>query len=470
MNYSMKMLDVHRCQMQTLLKDTSREQACFLLCGMAYGNDETTILVREVIELAQNDLTVHSHDRLQVSPDAMLRIARRAQELNASVCMVHTHPMSNGEVEFSYADDIGNQKTFEFFGRMIPQFPHTCLVWDGQLQTVSGRVYFSANDWKPISKVEVVNGEKRKVFANGLKKSCNISEVYDRQATLLGKEGQQILSELKVGVVGCGGIGSVVSTLLAHSGVRKFNLYDFDKVSLSNLPRIIGATPKDVGALKVKILERYIRALNANADVEIATFEEAIEAPHLLKQIIELDVLICGTDDTTSRAFLNQLCHQYYIPVLDMGVQFNVDKDGLLVGETGRVNLMLPGTACMCCCGYINPIKLQQEGLTEAQHQQQVKDGYLSGSDVKEPSMMVFNMQVASLGVQRLIEWVTGLNSINPNQYENFRFLGINSEQGTRKVNKRSTHSCPFCACNSVYLGAGNEQKLLMKQRPFKAN
>ena len=468
MNYSMKMLDVHRCQMQTLLKDTSREQACFLLCGVAHGNDETTILVREVIEVAQNDLTVHSYDRLQVSPNAMLRIARRAQELSASVCMVHTHPMSNGEVEFSYADDIGNQKTFEFFGRMVPQLPHTCLVWDSQIQTVSGRVYFSAIDWKPISKVEAVNGEKRKVFASGLKKSCNISETYNRQAILLGKQGQQILSELKVGIVGCGGIGSVVSTLLAHSGVRNFNLYDFDKVSLSNLPRIIGATPKDVGVLKVKVLERYIRALNA--DAEIATFEEAIEAPHLLKQIIELDVLICGTDDTTSRAFLNQLCHQYYIPVLDMGVQFNVDKNGLLVSETGRVNLMLPGTVCMCCCGYINPIKLQQEGVTKEQHQQQVADGYLSGSDVKEPSMMVFNMQVASLGVQRLIEWVTGLNSINPKQYESFRFLGINSEQGTRKVNKRCTQFCPFCAENSVYLGAGDEQKLLVQPRRIVAH
>jgi len=463
MNYSMKMLDVHRCQMQTLLKDTSREQACFLLCGVAHGNDETTILVREVIELERGDLTVHSYDRLQVSPTAMLSIARRAQALKASVCMVHTHPMSNGEVEFSEADDIGNQKTFEFFGRMIPELPHTCLVWDGPLQTFSGRVYFSANDWKPISKVEVVNGEKRKVFGSSLKKSCNISETYNRQAILLGKEGQQILSELKVGIVGCGGIGSLVSVLLAHSGAQKFNLYDFDKVSLSNLPRIIGATPDDVGISKVKVLKGYIKALNAEA--EIATFEEAIETPHLLKQIIELDVLICGTDDTTSRAFLNQICHQYFIPVLDMGVQFNVGKNGLLVGETGRVNLMLPGTVCMCCCGYINPIKLAQEGLSEAQCKQQNADGYLSGSDIKEPSMMLFNMQVASLGVQRLIEWVTGLNSINQNQYESFRFLGINAEQGTRKVNKRSTKSCPFCAEDSVYLGAGDEQKLLVKPR-----
>ncbi|MDO8962323.1 MAG: ThiF family adenylyltransferase [Methylophilus sp.] len=465
MNYGMKMLDVHRCQMQTLLKDTSREQACFLLCGLAYGNDETTILVREVIELARSDLTVHSYDRLQVSPTAMLSIARRAQELQASVCMVHTHPMSNGEVEFSEADDIGNQKTFEFFGRMIPSLPHTCLVWDGPLQTFSGRVYFSANDWKPISNLEVVNGENRKVFGNCLKKPCNISETYNRQAILLGKEGQKILSDLKVGIVGCGGIGSLASALLVHSGVQKFNLYDFDKVRMSNLPRIIGATPNDVGTSKVKILERYIKALNAEA--EVAFFEEAIEAPHLLKQIIDLDVLICGTDDTTSRAFLNQICHQYYTPVLDMGVQFKVDNDGQLVSEIGRANLMLPGTVCMCCCGYINPIKLQQEGLTEAQHQQQVEDGYLSGSDIKEPSMMVFNMQVASLGVQRLIEWVTGLNSINPNQYESFRFLGINSEQGTRKVNKRSVNSCPFCGEKSIYLGVGDNQELMVKPRRF---
>jgi len=470
MNYRMRMLAVHRCQLRNLLSDMSKEQACFLVCSVAQGSDETILLVREVLELSSQDLQIHAPDQLCVAPRAMLRAARRAQALGGSICMVHTHPMCDGLVGFSRADDHGNVRTFEFFQRMLPGQLNSCLVWDGPLQCVSGRVYHSPKNWSPIDGVEVVSGEVRAVHRDGLRGSTQTCEEFDRQARLLGAAGQEKLSGLRLGFVGCGGVGSVAATLSVHAGVRKFTLIDFDTVDKTNLPRIIGSSPKDVqtNALKTDVLERYIKHHAPDATVEI--FNAPVEAPELLPHLCGLDAVICGTDDTTSRAFLNQICHQYYIPILDMGVQFGADPtSGLLVKEIGRAHLMLPGDACMCCCGHIDPLRLEFEGLSTIDQQRRRKEGYVVGSDVPEPSMMVFNMQVSAVGLQRLISWVTGLNRHDANSYDSFRFLGLTAEAGIKPIRKRSNPQCPMCGNEAQLLGIGSLSPMLVAPRPSQA-
>jgi molybdopterin/thiamine biosynthesis adenylyltransferase len=43
-------------------------------------------------------------------------------------------------------------------------------------------------------------------------------EIYDRQIRVFGKEGQQELRKLTVGIVGTGGIGSMVFVLIVWLG------------------------------------------------------------------------------------------------------------------------------------------------------------------------------------------------------------------------------------------------------------
>lgn len=468
MDYRMRMLTAHRCQLRDLLSDTSREQACFLMCSVAHGSDETILLVREVVPLDRADLSIHAPDQLSVAPAAMLRVARRAQQLGASACMVHSHPMCDGMVEFSSADDYGNLRTFEFFSRMLPGEAHSCLVWDGALECVAGRVYESPTRWWPLSKVEVVSGERRSVHRERSEEASHVGLAFDRQTRLLGKDGQQCLSTLRVALVGCGGIGSVAATLLVHSGVRKFTLIDFDRIEQANLPRIIGATPDDVrlGMDKVEVTRRYIQAHAPDADVTVLRIP--VEDPAALPHLAGMDVIVCGTDDTTSRAYLNQVCHQYYVPILDLGVQFGADPEsGRLVKEVGRCNLMLPGTPCLCCSGHVDPHLLAFEGLQATEQVRRRAEGarYVVGSDVPEPSMMVFNMQVAASGILRLTEWVTGLRAYDGAVYDSFRFLGLVGEVGSKPVRKRSDSGCPFCGSDAQLLGVGSMDAMLVAPR-----
>jgi len=467
MDYSMKMLAVHRRQLRELLSDTSREQACFLVCSIAQGDDETTLLVRSVLPLDKSDLQVHAHDQLSVDPAAMLRMARKAQHLGGAICMVHTHPMCSGGVEFSRADDLGNERTFEFYSRMLPGQLNSCLVWDGPIECVAGRVYITGKEWHPLSKIECVNGEFKANFPKTINSSKWIAkEQFDRQSQLLGEKGQEILSSLRIGIIGCGGIGSVAATLLVHGGVRYFTLVDYDMIEPSNLPRIIGASPDDIRSNRHKtgIVKQYVQTHEPSAHV--VELLMPVEYPSILGQLVDLDAIICCTDDTTSRAYLNQLCHQYYVPILDLGVQFGADPtSGKIVKEIGRANLMLPGTPCMCCTGQIDPAKLTIEGLTIAEQQSREREGYIAGADVSEPSMMMFNMQVTARGIQRLLEWFTGFQTVDVSVYDSFRFFGLNGEAGIKHIKKRSRDSCLFCGDSAQYAGIGDIAPMLTSPR-----
>lgn len=468
MIYRMRMQSSHRRQLQELLSDHSREQACFLLCRQAIADDETLLLVVKVLALEAADLTVHRPDQLSVSPTAMLRIARLAQREDAAVCMVHTHPGSLDDVAFSRADDIGNLRTFQFFHRMVPGQHHSCLVWSGNLEHTAGRIYRSDSTWSVLGSVDIVSGENWNRYIDHAQLSAAFdTALFDRQARLLGEAGQAIISNMKIGIVGCGGIGSVAATLLVHSGIRNFTLIDFDHAEPSNLPRLLGATYDDAHHYirKTAILQRVIKAVYPGAVVR--TFNAPVEDPLMLKALVGLDGIVCGTDDTTSRAFLNQLCHQYYVPVLDLGVQFVVDPgSGKVISNVGKINFMRPGNPCLQCIGHVNPQVLAEEALDKESLEHRRNEGYLRGSDVHEPAMMTFNMQVAARGVQALLSWFSGFQPIPVEQFERYDFLGT-ANRGLASITRtRRSHGCPLCGPDSHLQGRGYTHPMLVAPRP----
>lgn len=64
-------------------------------------------------------------------------------------------------------------------------------------------------------------------------------ERYSRQILLpeIGTDGQQMIEQASVLIVGVGGLGTLVAQYLAMAGVGKIGLMDFDRVSESNLNR-----------------------------------------------------------------------------------------------------------------------------------------------------------------------------------------------------------------------------------------
>ena len=65
--------------------------------------------------------------------------------------------------------------------------------------------------------------------------------------------GQEKLANSKVSIIGLGGLGSPCSIYMAASGVGNLNLFDDDKVELSNLQRQIIFNSADLGEEKSSV-------------------------------------------------------------------------------------------------------------------------------------------------------------------------------------------------------------------------
>ncbi|MBN1970275.1 MAG: sulfur carrier protein ThiS adenylyltransferase ThiF [Candidatus Delongbacteria bacterium] len=71
------------------------------------------------------------------------------------------------------------------------------------------------------------------------------------------------LCKIRVGIIGCGGLGSNVAISLARSGVENFTICDFDKVEATNLNRQHFFLD-DIGLYKVNAIEKYLKGINLN--------------------------------------------------------------------------------------------------------------------------------------------------------------------------------------------------------------
>ncbi|MFW5629884.1 MAG: tRNA threonylcarbamoyladenosine dehydratase [Acetivibrio ethanolgignens] len=92
-------------------------------------------------------------------------------------------------------------------------------------------------------------------------------EQFERTALLLGEQAVEHLLECRVAVFGIGGVGGFAVEALARAGIGAIDLFDHDRVTLSNLNRQIIATRDTIGRRKVEIMKERILAINPDAKV-----------------------------------------------------------------------------------------------------------------------------------------------------------------------------------------------------------
>jgi molybdopterin/thiamine biosynthesis adenylyltransferase len=82
------------------------------------------------------------------------------------------------------------------------------------------------------------------------------------------------------------------------------------------------------------------------------------------------DLIVAATDNEYSRLFLQTLCAQYLIPLLNLGAVINASAaDGTVEDAYGSAQLWLPGKGnpCMSCAGMIDARLVSMELAPEAE-------------------------------------------------------------------------------------------------------
>lgn len=111
----------------------------------------------------------------------------------------------------------------------------------------------------------------------------------------------EIFKYAKVSVLGCGGLGSTVSMILARSGVTELNLYDFDYIEYSNLNRQ-NYRLDEVG--KKKTLTTKKRIEETLPYVKVNTKDIYIDKDNIKEIIDDADFFIEAFDNRESKTML----------------------------------------------------------------------------------------------------------------------------------------------------------------------
>jgi len=90
---------------------------------------------------------------------------------------------------------------------------------------------------------------------------------FSRTEIIFGKDGMSKLFKAKVAVFGIGGVGGYCVEALARSGIGRMDLFDDDKICLTNINRQLYATRKSIGLYKVDVAKERIHEINPDAIV-----------------------------------------------------------------------------------------------------------------------------------------------------------------------------------------------------------
>ena len=131
---------------------------------------------------------------------------------------------------------------------------------------------------------------------------------YARHLTLpeVGPEGQRLLNEASILVVGAGGLGSPALLYLTAAGIGRIGVIDDDSVNLSNLQRQVLHGTAAIGEAKVASAERRLGDLNPEVAVE--AHETRLVADNALEVISGYDLVIDGSDNFSTRYLISDAC------------------------------------------------------------------------------------------------------------------------------------------------------------------
>ena len=123
---------------------------------------------------------------------------------------------------------------------------------------------------------------------------------FSRTELVLGAAAVAHLKTCRVAIFGVGGVGGYAAEALVRSGVGAIDLYDDDRVCLTNLNRQLIATRKTVGQYKVDAMEQRLHDINPN--VEIHTYK-MFYMPDTADQVdlTQYDYVVDAVDTVTAK-------------------------------------------------------------------------------------------------------------------------------------------------------------------------
>lgn len=431
------------------------EAGAVLLTGIATSESGVRLLGRELLWVPEGSYDRRTPRSLSIRSSGYVDALARAEERGDVPIWLHTHPGNHADPTRSAHDEVVDEELRETFrirsgadvyGSLVASpadqwFRFTGVLWDPEDKPAS------------IERLFVVGQRFLVHAAHDAPGEAQLPEHFDRQVRAFGGDIQRVLGRLRVGVVGCGGTGSATAEQLARLGVGALLLVDHDTLSESNVTRVYGSSPAEIGEPKVDVLATHLRRIAPETLVE--TIRGTITDEATARALPSCDVVFGCTDDNAGRLVLSRLAAYYLVPLIDLGVLLSSD-DGRLCGIDGRITIVTAGSACLVCRNRIDLTRAAAELLPSDERASRQAEGYAPELAGVEPAVVAYTSAVASFAVAELLERFIGYGPEPEPSETLLRFH--DREISTNAAEPKAHH---YCHPATGVLGAGDRDPFL---------
>lgn len=430
------------------------EHGAVIAAGLVSYGDEHRLLARELFIAREGiDYVAGTRGHRALTAQFIHRCITYCRDNRLVYLAVHNHGGFDS-VGFSRVDMSSHERGYPALLDIARGMPVGALVFAEN--AVEGDIWFPGGRRSALRRATVLGWHRRHLF-HAPQPGAGIDSVkfYHRQVLLFGREGQAELSRTKVGVLGLGGVGSLVSECLARLGVGHLVLVDPDRISDSNFSRVVGSTTEDLArtTLKVDIAARVAR--EASPSIRLDLIPDDISMSSVASRLTDCDYLVLAADSMRARLVFNALVHQYFIPGVQLGAKVNHEPgSGQVLAAFSVLRRVLPGEGCLWCNHLVDATGIAKEWKSDSE-----REGQNYGVISPNPSVITMNAVAAAHAVNDFMFTFLGLrvNAAEHLLYERFDHLRNRHEY----VQPRRDSDCPECsATKGSRFGMGNSARL----------
>lgn len=355
------------------LNRTDAERMAFGYCSASSSGCMTRFLLKEIELPADQDYAEQHEARVVLNAAGTVRYLVRATGA-AAFLDAHSHPFP-GMPHPSETDEWAAQKQYTSLQTPSPGAGLIRII-----RSADSRIWASVHtgaDTEPHALREIrVHGTEGweivvPVNAATRRSQEGARELDHRTLACLGETGLAQTRSLTVGVIGVGGVGSMVVRLLAGV-VGSLIIIDPDKLEAHNAPRVWFAGEHSKGS-KVLAAKRALRT--AFPELKVRTSTDSFPSTRTKELLGEVDFLFVCPDHNAVRYAASRFAAHTFTPLVEVGCGGRA-RAGVLSALGYHVRLQTPGGPCLACNG-LDLSKLEDPSTTE----EKKRIGYLEEGD-----------------------------------------------------------------------------------------
>lgn len=405
-------------------------------------------ILKEIIPFEKPWITDSSGTHVDFLLAPLRDVFRRCEDENLVFGFVHNHPL--GPASFSITDDENELKLLTAIAnRNGLHVSFVSMLWADDVWMARVRHAELPNKAIPVRHISVIS-DHIDLYDYSASSDKN-AKIQARQASAFGGPFVDMLQSLRVGIVGCGGTGSPLATLIARAGIGELILIDGDELEFSNLNRVRGATTDDVGENKARNLKKHIDRMGLS--VNVATYASEIDNDSAaVDALASCDVVFGCTDDFAGREIMNVALYVYAQIFIDLGlgglISDHPETGPRLRNHFGRISTVFPESGqCLFCQ------KVIREDWINAQlafrknpdmSEEEAKERYLVGGNEQAPGIGPFTGGTADFALATLFNLIKPFRRY-PSNIRKDMFIVDFVTMEIRSYATTMNPDCPYC-------------------------